>query len=117
MNRLPSTRMLEQLCDEVPALYRLDLPDMPSNTAILRMMRHMPSRLALQLQGEPEQLARLASGVPVPLEELNDNTLTVSLNGCLVGQVQLQPHQDTLCLQWCDLLSEQQLLVVQGEQT
>ena len=107
MNRLPSTRMLEQLCDEVPALYRLDLPDMPSNTAILRMMRHMPSRLALQLQGEPEQLARLASGVPVPLEELNDNTLTVSLNGCLVGQVALTQQDGQLCLQVQDLLDQQ----------
>ncbi len=107
MNRLPSTRMLEQLCDEVPALYRLDLPDMPSNTAILRMMRHMPSRLALQLQGEPEQLARLASGVPVPLEELNDNTLTVSLNGCLIGQVALTQQDGQLCLQVQDLLDQQ----------
>ncbi|MFC3913480.1 hypothetical protein ACFOSS_08385 [Pseudaeromonas sharmana] len=107
MNRLPSTRMLEQLCDEVPALYRLDLPDMPSNTAILRMMRHMPSRLALQLQGEPEQLARLASGVPVPLEELNDNTLTVSLNDCLIGQVALTQQDGQLCLQVQDLLDQQ----------
>lgn len=107
MNRLPSTRMLEQLCDEVPALYRLDLPDMPSNTAILRMMRHMPSRLALQLQGEPEQLARLASGVPVPLEELNGNTLTVSLNGCLIGQVALTQQDGQLCLQVQDLLDQQ----------
>lgn len=107
MTALLSPRQLEHLCDEVPALYRLDLPDMPSNTAILRMMRHMPSRLALQLQGEPEQLARLASGVPVPLEELNDNTLTVSLNGCLIGQVALTQQDGQLCLQVQDLLDQQ----------
>ena len=106
MNTLPSAFELEQLCDEVPPLYRLDLPEMPRNTAILRMMRHMPSQLVLEMNSEPESLSRLTSGVSVPLEELNGESLTLHLNGCTIGKVILQQRDGRLCLQMQELVDQ-----------